>query len=314
MVSPLVNLDFWVSLAAATMVFVPALIISGLGETFSEQTGVLNIGLEGYMLTGALTAFVATYYTGNPWIGILAGILIGLLLSFLHAIITIQLGASQFVSGIGFVLFSYGLTGFWYRLTVEGIGHGRTLVITYLEPIHVPFLSQIPIIGQILFQQNPLVYIALAMVPICTFISFRTSIGLSLRAVGFNPIAAESVGINAYHMRYLGTLLCGALGGLAGAYLSIQYLHTFADFMTAGIGFIVIAIVIVGNWSPHKVLGISILFGFVSILQYRLLPLNVGIPYQFLLMLPYVITIIVLILFRKISMPTTLAFPYKRVK
>ncbi len=313
MVSPFLNLDFWVSLSTATMLFLPALIIAGMGETFSEQTGVLNIGLEGYMLTGALTAFATTFYTGNPWLGFLSGILVGLVLSLIHAVICINLGASQFVSGIGFVLFSYGLTGFWYRLMVEDIGE-RTLVINYLDPINIPFLSQIPIVGQAIFQQNPLVYIALAMVPICTFISFRTSIGLNLRAVGFNPVAAESVGIDAYRMRYIGTLLSGGLGGLAGAYLSIQYLHTFADAMTAGIGFIVIAIVIVGNWSPHKVLGIGILFGFVSILQYRLLPLNVGIPYQFLLMLPYVITIIVLIVFRKISMPRTLAFPYKRAK
>lgn len=312
MVSALLTLDFWISLVSSSLVLSIPMIVAAMGENFCEQSGVLSVSIEAYMLAGAMTAFAVASYTRNPWLGLLGGLLMGMALSLPHAFISVTVGGSQFVSGIGLVLFAFGFTAFWYRLAVGG---GGIMTIPSLEILPIPFLSKIPVIGPILFRQDPFVYIALAMVPICAFISFRTTLGLKIRAVGHDPLAAESLGVSAYRMRYLGALLSGALGGLGGAYLIIGYLHIFMDGITGGMGFVVLAVLIAGNWSPYKILVMSVVFGFIQAMQLRLPSLGIlRNEYQFMMMLPYIITILILILFRRISVPRAIAKPYKRAK
>jgi simple sugar transport system permease protein len=307
------TLDFWVAMIASSVTLTTPLIIAAMGENFSQQSGILNVGLEGFMLSGAMAGFAGTYYTGNPLIGFLCAILIGMALAAIHAFVSINIGASQFASGLGIYIFAFGITAFWYRVML-GDTVSKVMEINSLASYNIPLLSKIPIVGPIIFQHDPIVYAALLMVPLCHFIVYYTKLGLTIRAVGNNPLASESLGIKVYRIRYIGTLLSGAFGGLAGGYLTIQYIHIFISGITNGKGFVVLALLIVGNWNPLKILGAALIFGFIDTLQLRLPVLQLGVPFEFLMMLPYIITILILSMFRKVSMPRYLAVAYKKQK
>jgi simple sugar transport system permease protein len=255
--------------------------------------------------------FLVSYFTGNAWLGVLAGSLAGSLIALIHAVLSVTMGVSQVVSGVGINILCVGLSMTIYRV-VFGPSLIKAPMATGLQPIHLPVLSDLPVIGPVLFQQLPLVYIAFALVPITWFVLFRTELGLKIRAVGEHPLAAETVGVSVAGIRYFTVLLCGFLTGMAGTFLSLGLLNIFLDNMTAGRGWIALAVVILGRWSPFGILGAALFFGFADAIQLRLQALGFNVPYQFLLMIPYVLTMLALIsaVGRRSAAPGALGKPF----
>ncbi|HQJ56509.1 MAG TPA: ABC transporter permease [Caldisericia bacterium] len=303
--------SFFIGLLSATLRMATPLIIATLGEVFCERSGVLNLGIEGVMLFCSLVAFLTAYFTNNLWLGVLFAILVGILFGILMAFFTVNLGVSQHVSGLGITIFASGLSLFTYRQIIGSPQIPPT--IETFKTFAIPFLSKIPFIGPILFDQYILTYIALILVPIVSFVIYKTNFGLSLRAVGENPEAADALGINVYKTRYIALIIGGALMGLAGSFFTLAYFNMFLYGIVGGRGYVCIALVIFANWDPTKVLLGSLLFGGVDALQLRLQAIGFNIPYQFFLMMPYVLTIVVLILVaRNAIAPSALLKPYRR--
>jgi len=297
---------FTATLRSATPILYPA-----LAGIFSERSGVLNIGLEGMMLISAFAAVIGSYYTGNPWIGVLYAMAAGLLTGLIHAFMCVTMRADQAIVGTGINILGVGLPSF---LLLKLFGsQGISPIVHRLPKWRVPFIADLPVIGSILGEQSPLVYIALIMVPVSWFLLFKTPFGLRLRSVGENPSAAESVGVNVYLMRYSAVLISGVLASLGGAFLSISYLAQFIRLMTAGRGFIGLAAMIFGRWDPWGALVACLIFGFADALQAAAQAANVPIAPQFLLALPYVLSIITLIgAMGRANPPAYVAKPYEK--
>jgi simple sugar transport system permease protein len=284
--------DLIASLLQSTLTMSVPLLLAALGELLAERAGVINIGLEGLLLTGALAAMVVTYFTAAPLLGVLAAWGAGCALAALFAYVVVAHGANQVVAGTALNLLAFGLTGVAYR-AIFGVT-GAALTVSGLPPVPIPLLSSLPIIGPSLLTQSALGYLAFALVPCLALGLSRTIPGLKLRMVGENPRAAAAQGVAVRFTQVLALLGCGVLAATGGAYLSIAYARTFVEGMSAGRGFIALAIVIFGRWSPWGILGASLLFGLVTALQFQVQALGLAIPYQFLLMLPYVLTLLVL--------------------
>ena len=287
------------------------ILLPALGEVYTEKSGVLNIGLEAQMLVAALVGFAGAYYTGNNWLGLLIGAFGGVVVSLLFALLTVTLGANQIVVGITINIFALGLTTFFYRVLF-----GVAIIPPHVDPmpeVAIPVLSGIPFIGQILFQQKAMVYIAFLLVPVAAFFLSKTTLGLKVRAVGEYPLAAESVGVNARVTRYWCIVLSGIGAGLGGAFLSVGQLARFTDNMIAGRGFIALAIVILGQWNPYRVAVAALVFAAADALQLSLQAVGLQLPSQFLLMLPYVVTVIAMVFVaRRAIAPAALAEPYAK--
>jgi ABC-type uncharacterized transport system permease subunit len=296
-VSTLLTGTFLVGLLAATVRIATPLVIGALGETVSERAGIFNVGLDGYMLVGALAGFAASYESHNAWIGVLGGVAGGLAVSAVAGFLIVYLGVDQIVTGIAILILSLGATSAVYQIAFRvtlGSGHARVAAPS-LGTLPVPGLSAIPGLGQIAFQQVPLTYLAALLIPAVWLLLNRTRWGLSLRAAGERPWALEAAGGHVLSVRFAGALCAGALGGLAGAFLSIGQGQYFFDDMTAGRGFIVLGIVIFGRWNPLGVTLGALLFAFADAFQIRLQAINVAVPYHLLLMIPYLVTIAALI-------------------
>ncbi len=299
------------TLAAAIKAGTPILYAT-LGEILAERTGILNLGLEGMMLIGALTGFLICSMSNDPWLGVLAAIISGGLLAMIHAFLTITLRAQQVVSGLALTMFGMGLSGFLGKVVI-GVP-----ISSYFRPFDFPFLSQIPFIGEVFFHQDALVYISYLLIPILSFWIYRTRPGLHMRAVGENPATADAMGISVSGIRYLYTFLGGCLAGLGGAYLSLAYTPVWLENMVAGRGWIAIALVIFASWDPFKALLGSYLFGLVDAVQFRAQALGLAVPSFFLNMTPYVATILVLIFAtretarRHLGAPAALGLPFAR--
>lgn len=287
------------------------LLLAALGLVFSERAGIVNIGTEGIMLTGALLGTVGSYYSGSVWIGALSAILGSMLLSLIFSFFTVSLKADQTVVGTAVNIFAGGLTITLNRLIFGG--STKVPVLDVFDNVPIPLLSRIPYLGESLFNQSIPVYIAFLIVPLAWFVLYRFNIGLKLRAVGENPQACDTVGINVFNIRHGAILFSGAMSGLAGAFISMGQLSFFTEGMVAGRGFMALAVCVFGNYSPFGVLFASLLFGASDALQYRLQAMGLGIPYQFLVMVPYVITIIALCaLVRKSRKPASSAIPFSK--
>ena len=301
---------------AATFFLIPT-----LGEIYTERSGILNLGIEGMIISAAAGSYAIAYSTNNLFIGILAGMLIGMFLSLIHAIISITFNRNQIVSGIGITIFGAGLSGFLGH-EVIGIPLQQSL-----DNIPIPILKDIPFFGPAFFNHNILVYLSYIMVPILWFILFKTRIGILIRTVGENPSAAYNQGINVRLIRYGCVLFGGLTAGLAGAYLSVGWLNFWSEGMTNGRGWIVIALVVVSLWNPLGAVFGSYLFGFFDVSQFSFQ--NEKIPFLFpngidpaiLKMLPYLSTIVFLAIWSLIlsqqkvkstvGAPTALAVPFE---
>jgi general nucleoside transport system permease protein len=291
-------MDVLIPLLNTGLALATPLLLVALGEIVSERAGVLNIGVEGLMLFGALFGVVAGFLTGNVWLGLGAASLSGMFFSGGFGWLVIRLRTDQVLTGTGLNIFALGLTAV-LRREIFGLS-GETLTVSAIPRWPIPGLSAIPVIGPILFSQDPLVYVGLISVGGVWWWLYRTASGLALRSVGENPEAAESVGLNVNRFRWIGTLTCGAACGLAGGHLSLGLSNTFVEGMTAGRGFIALAIVIVGRWNPFGALLAALAFGTATALQFRFQALGLtAVPYQFFLMLPYVLTILAAAVFSR---------------
>lgn len=280
-----------IGLFASTIRMATPIALAAIGGIFSERVGIVNIGLEGMMLMGAFSGVAVSFYTRNPWLGVLASIVIGGLLGLVHAILTITFKGDQIVSGTGINIFALGFTAYMSQI-IWG-SRGASDIVPSLTVIDIPLLKDIPIIGDILGSHTPLVYVMMLLVVFSQILFFKTPLGLRLRAVGEHPAAADTAGISVTKMKYIGVIISGILAGLAGVFLSLGQLSLFTWGMTGGRGFIALAAMIFGGWMPLGALGASLLFGFADALQMRLQSLSI-LPSQIILMLPYIITVIIL--------------------
>jgi ABC-type uncharacterized transport system permease subunit len=301
-----------VGFLAAILRIATPLVFATLGEMFSERAGVLNLGIEGIMLISAMTGFSAAYYSGDLWIGVAAAVATGAAFGFLHAVLTVALGLSQHVAGIGLTLFTSGLAYFLFRLVFGRQANPPSIVGFTTLPI--PALSKIPILGPILFNQFTLVYLAIAAVPVAAFVLYRTPWGLALRMAGENPRAADSAGVSVVKMRFQAVVLGGALMGVAGAFLSMAQFNAFTFGVISGRGWVCIALVVLGQWDPWRVAGAALLFGALDALGLRLQSSGgIALPYQVFLMLPFLATIVAMaVLARKARAPAALLTPFRR--
>ncbi|MCI8477860.1 MAG: ABC transporter permease [Oscillospiraceae bacterium] len=286
-------MDLSFFLAAMVRMATP-LLIAALGLVVSERAGLMNIGVEGTMLSGAFAAFAITYYTNSYWLGLLAGMLAGAVMALIFAVTSIHFKAPQIVIGCAINMLGSGLTAVLFRKLFFDASTGGTQVPTF-PTLKIPGLSQIPFLGEMLFSHNIIVYLGFLLVPALWFVMNRTSIGTQIIAVGEHPKAADSLGINVFTTRYLATLFSGVLMGMAGAYLSIAQSNTFNVDMTGGKGYIAMAVVVLGKWRCLGVLGGALLFGGANALQMTLQNMNLGIPNNLILMVPYVVTVIAVI-------------------
>lgn len=296
-----------IGLLAATLRIATPILLAGLGEVFAERAGVLNLGIEGIMLMGAILGFIAAYLSGSLTVGLLAALVLGALAGLLMGWLAVTLGLNQHVSGLGLTLLTSGLALFIFRVLFKGSANPPAM--TPFQQPHLPALGPVAPI----FEQYWLTYVAFLLTPLATWVLYRTTFGLWVRAVGENPEAADSVGIDVRRVRYAALALSGALMGAGGAFLSLAQLGTATFGIVAGRGWVAIAIVIFGNWEPGRVMLGALLFGGVEALQLRLRAIGVNVPYQFLLSLPYLVTIAALALAgRNASYPAALLKPYRR--
>ncbi|MFW6244099.1 MAG: ABC transporter permease [Desulfovibrionales bacterium] len=283
------NLDLLVPLLAAAIQTGTPILFATLGELFTERSGVLNLGVEGMMIVGALAAFWASMVTGNPWIGLLAGGLSGLSLAAVHGVVCLVFQGNQVVSGLALTIMGVGLAEF---LGTPLIG----LSAPGFFPVAIPGLSEIPGLGRVLFTQDVLVYISYLLPLLVWFLLRRTKLGLEIRSAGENPLAAKASGVRAVGMRWIGVLGGGFLVGIGGAYLSLAYTHFWTNGLTSGRGWIAVALVIFAFWKPWRVFLGAYLFGGVMAFQLRIQAVGTQLPSSLLLMLPYVLTVLVVVL------------------
>jgi simple sugar transport system permease protein len=297
---------------AAMLRVATPLLLATLGELFCERSGVLNLGIEGIMLIGAMTGFTAAYLTGDLWLGLLAAGLTGVLFGLLLGLLTVTLGLSQHVAGLGITLFCSGLSFFLYRLIFGQPSQPPN--IEAFKPIPLPLLADIPILGPILFNQVALVYLALLLVPLTAFLLSRTPWGLDLRTVGENPHAAVSAGVSVPAMRYQALMIGGALMAIGGAYLALAQFNAFTFGVISGRGWVCIALVVLGQWDPWRAAAAALLFGLVDAFQLRMQSAGgIDLPYQLFLMLPFLVTIIAMAVFsRSARAPAALLTPFRR--
>lgn len=287
------------------------ILLAALAELYSERAGLVNIGLDGIMGFGAFAGFYVSLVTGNPVYGILAGAAAGIALNMIYGFFTVTLCAEQIVFGMALNILGPAAASFANK---AAFGVSSTLVVAPLmKSFPIPLLSGIPFVGPILFNHTPLVYAAYLLVPLTAAFFAFTKPGLNFKAVGEFPKAAASMGINVRNVKYLAVVICGALAGIAGAYLTTCYISTYSDGVVAGRGFIALSAVIFGRWSGVGVLLASLLFGFTDAFQLRLQVLNPDTPYQLIAMLPYLSTLLALTFFgiRK-SGPAANGKPYYR--
>ncbi len=313
------SLALFASILAVTIRAGTSLLYATLGEILTERSGILNLGVEGMMLMGAMSAFAAAYHTGSLWVGVATAMLVGGLLALIHAFLTITLRADQVVSGLSLTIFGSGLSSF----LGQRLGPESKPLVGLIGPqftrLPVPGLSGIPFLGEALFRQDLLVYAMYLLVPLAGYFLYRTRLGLHLRAVGENPHTADAMGINVVGLRYFYTVLGGMLVGLGGAHLSLAYTPGWTENLTGGRGWIAIALVIFAMWDPLRAVIGAVLFGGINAVQFRMQAAGTTIPAAFLNMMPYLFTVAVLIVItwweairKRVGAPAALGVPYMR--
>ena len=302
-------IDHAITLVTLTLAAGTVLIFAALGELVTEKAGVLNLGVEGMMLVGAVVAFIVADETGHGWVGVLAGTGAGAVLSLIFALLTLSLLANQVATGLALSLFGIGLSAF---AGLSHVGH----VIDPIPPVALPVLSELPVVGKLLFAHSPFVYLSFALFALVHWFLFGTRPGLILRAVGESPLSAHAIGHRVIAIRYAAVAFGGACAGLSGAYMALAYAPMWTEGMTAGRGWIALALVVFANWKPWRVLAGAYLFGAVTLVQFQAQAMGVAVPSQFLAMLPYAATIVVLALISRdatairLNAPASLGRPF----
>ena len=309
MISDLFTLNVLVGILTSGVRLATSYLYAAIGETFGQLSGVLNLGVEGIMLVSAFAAYYVSLQSDNLWLGLLAAIIVGAAMGLMMAFISVTLKAEQGISGIGVYLFGLGLSDLLNRVLIKA-----PKTVNGFQDIRIPVLTDLPIIGPILFHQNLLVYGAFALVPIAWFVLNKTTFGLKVRAVGQNPGAADTLGINVAAIRYITVTLGGALSGIAGASLSIALLNVFQSNLTSGQGFIAVALVYFGAWKPYRVMLGCLLFSMVNAFQLWIQVLKIPLPSDIALMLPYVLTVVALMFAARqaVAQPAALTKPFER--
>lgn len=279
------------SLVPVTIRLAIPITLAAIGGTFSERSGVINIGLEGMMLMGAFAGVAGTHFTGNPWLGVLTALLIGVIVGGIHALLSVKYKANQVVSGVGINVLAMGFT----TVMVQAIWgkEGMSGQVASLQNITIPALDKIPFIGGLFTDQSPYIYITFLIVFVSWYLMYKTKIGLRLRAIGDHPEAAKTAGISIKKYRYFFVTLSGMLAGLGGAYLSLVQNNLFVQNMTAGRGYMALAANIFGGWNPLGSFIASLVFAFAQAIRFNMI--GVDIPDQFIQIIPYLVTLMVLV-------------------
>jgi len=302
-------MELLATLIALTLAAGTPLVLAATGELVTERSGVLNLGVEGMMLVGAVVAFIVAATTNLPWLGVVAGMAAAAALSMVFAVLTLTLMANQVATGLALSLFGIGLSAF------VGL-HYVSIVIDGIKPLAIPGVSDLPFFGKLLFAHSPFVYLSVLLVAATQWFLFRTRAGLILRAVGESPDSAHAIGYQVIAIRYAAVLFGGACAGLSGAYLATAYTPLWTEGMTAGRGWIALALVVFATWKPWRMLAGAYLFGAVTLAQFQAQALGVAVPSQLLAMGPYLATIIVLTIISRdattirLNAPASLGKPY----
>lgn len=300
-----------ISILASMVRIAAPILLAALGELVTEKSGILNMGVEGTMLTGAFIGFLVSSRTGSIPLALLTAIIAGGLISLLMGFMASSLKVNQVVAGLALNLLASGLTFYWYRVAFNSIGVTPTIETMKVYPI--PLLSKIPVLGEVLFTQHPLTYFAFLMVPVIWFFINKTKFGLEIRCLGEDPRSIDIKGINVTRLQYLSVIFGGMMGGLGGAFLTIASSGIFIPEMSAGRGWLAIVVVIAGNWKPGRITLAALLFSFFDAFQLQAQSLGVQFPFQILLALPYIMAILLLIFSRsKSDAPGHLGIPYIR--
>lgn len=304
------DLVLLIGMLASGVRFAMPILFAALGETVAQRAGVLNVGLEGIMLVGAFLAVACAVWTGSPWGGLVAAALGGLAMGLLHGVMAVRMKVDQIVSGIALILLGLGLSGFGFRLVFGSGGVGQ---VPGFQRVNIPGLSDLPVVGPILFSHHLLVYVGVAAALILAWVLARTGLGLTIRAVGENPKAADSAGIDVDRVRMACAGFGGLMAGIGGAYLSTAQLAGFVENMVSGRGFIAIACVVFARWNPVGALLAALLFGIADAAQIRMQSLYPGIPYQLFIILPFVLALGALAFAaRSAQLPAALGRPYHK--
>jgi ABC-type uncharacterized transport system permease subunit len=281
---------------------------AAIGEAFAQTSGVVNLGVDGIMLMSAYASFYVALNTGNLWLALLVGVLVGILMGLLMSVISVTLKAEQGISGIGLYMFGLGLSSLLFKVTI-----GTVKTVAGFQPVKIPLLGDLPLVGEMLFQQSLLVYGAFLLVPLAWWFLDKTTWGLRIKAVGQNPAAADSLGVSVDRVRYFSVCLGAALAGMAGASLSLALVNLFQENLTAGMGFIAVALVYFGGWRPLGIMGGALLFSTVNAFQLWMQVLGVKIPSDVAVMLPYLLTIAALAFtVSRVRQPAALNKPFER--
>ena len=296
---------------AAILRIATPLIFGTLGALLCERAGVLNLGIEGIMTFGAMIGWLAVFHGADLWTGVLVAAISGALFGVLHSLLTVTLGLSQHVSGLGVTLFASSFSYYVFRLIVPVAGTPPTIVP--FQPIDIPVLSSLPFIGPALFTQTAPTYLAIAIALAMAYVVFRTPMGLAIRMTGENPHAAEAQGVNPLKVRYGAVIAGSALMAVGGAFLTLSAFNSFFPTMVQGRGWICIALVVFASWRPGRALFGALLFAFFDAFQLRLQTVVEGVPYQIFLMTPYILSIAALaVMARRARVPQALMQPYRR--
>lgn len=304
-------MDFASEMLLSTVRMATPILLVALAELYSERAGLVNIGLDGIMTFGALAGFMVCFLTGSPYLGIIAGAVGGIAVNMIYAFCTITLRAQQIVYGMAINIFAPAVAAFIYRVY---FGVSSTLAQgTLMSTVAIPYLKDIPFIGNLLFNQTPMVYLAYLMVVFSAIFFNKTKAGLNYKAVGEFPKAAETLGINVIKQKYIAAIICGMMAGIGGAYLTTCYVNTYSDGVVAGRGFIALSAVIFGRWTSVGVMLACLLFGFFDAFQLRMQVMNSNTPYQLFQMIPYLCTLVALfVLGSRKAGPKSSGKPYFR--
>lgn len=295
----------------STITMATPILLAALGELLVEESGVINVGMEGGMLAGGFAALGIAYFSGSTALGFMGGVGAGVAINAVFAILAVNLAVNQVVTGTAVSILALGLTGVFYR-KLFGVT-GKAFMVAPMAKIALGPLARIPLVGRALFDQNALVYLTFIAVPVVWYVLGRTRYGLKLRACGERPEAADALGLGVIAMRWQALVVSGAMTGLAGGFLTLAYANTFVENITAGRGFVALSVVIVGRWNAWGLLAASILFGAAMGLQFGLQALGTGVPYQLFLAIPYALTLLVLAgVGGQASAPSALGEPYRR--